>query len=334
MKGKDTVLNPTRMFSLRGEGKGNMSFTNLEISELSESIRGSLQGSVDFHLHSHVAQGFRWNLVEIAQQAISAGMSALMIKNLFGTSQEACHTANKHLGRTFLYPSLTLGRTTGGLNPFAVEHFSKGDPANRIVELPAFDSMHEIRLRGLPEEQGVPIFRDNKPASGLSEILEILAKRNMVLKTGHISPGESLALIPLARNAGVERIVVTHATGGPVMATPEEQKEMADMGAFIEHCLVKFLPISRLRNIKRFPNWEGAPFGDLDYLKASIESVGPDRCIAATDAGQIYNPLPVECFVYLLYLLEELGCSKEEIRMMTRTNPRELLNVVDDPGNT
>jgi len=308
-----------------------MSAIGLNINELTESIRKNLSGAVDFHIHCHEAQGYRGNLVEMAQQAISAGMSAWVIKNLFGTSQEVCHTANRDLGRTFLYPSLTLGRTTGGINPSAVDYFFKANPANRILEMPVFDSIHEVRLRGLPKEQGVAIFEDHHPVSGLSEILKIVAERDMVLKTGHIAPSESLQLIRLARDAGVKRIVVTHATGSPVMATPEEQKEMADLGALIEHCLCKFLPISRLKNIKRFPHWKGPTFGDLDYLKASLEWVGPDRCIMATDSGQSYNPFPLELFVYFLYLLEELGCSENEIRMMCRDNPRRMLDIPEGP---
>lgn len=310
-----------------------MSSKNLYISELAESIRENLQGSIDFHLHSHMARGYRWNLVDMAEHAISAGMEALVIKNLYGTSQETCHIANKHLGRTFLYPSLTLGLTTGGLNPSTVDQFSKANPANRIVGMPVFDSMYEVRLRGLSEEQGVAVFRDSQPVPGLSEILKIIAERNMVLKTGHIAPAESIQLVRLARDAGVNKIVVTHATGAPVMASLEEQKEMADSGAFIEHCFIKFTPISRLRNIKRFSNWEGITFADLDYLKASLESVGAERCIAATDAGQIYNPSPLDSFIYLLHLLEELGCSTEEIKKMTRNNPRRMLDIPDSSEN-
>lgn len=302
----------------------------LNINDLTESVRNNLSGAVDFHIHCHEAQGYRQNLVEMAQQAIAVGMSAWVIKNLYGTSQETCHVANKYLGITFLYPTLTLGRTTGGINPAAVDHFSKADPANRIVEMPVFDSMHEIRLRGLPKERGVAVFEDHHPVPELSEIIKMVAERDLVLKTGHIAPLESLQLIRLAREAGVNRIVVTHATGSPVMATPKEQKEMADLGAFIEHCLCKFLPISRLKNIKRFPHWKGPTFGDLDYLKTSIAWVGSDRCIVATDSGQSYNPSPTELFVYFLYLLEELGFSGKEIRRMCRDNPRRMLKISDD----
>jgi len=310
-----------------------MSFIKVPIYGLPKSIRENLEGAVDFHLHSHEGEGYRSNLVEIAQHGMSAGMSALVIKNLFGTSQEACHIANNHLGRRILYPSLTLGRTTGGLNPSAVDHFSKADPGNRVVEMPVFDSLHEVRLRGLPDDQGVAVFWDNQPVPGLSEILKMVGERSMVLKTGHIAPAESLKLIHLARDAGVEKIVVTHATGSPVMATPKEQKEMADLGALIEHCLIKFLPVSRLRNIKRFHNWQGAAFGDLNYLRVSLESVGPERCIAATDGGQIYNPSPLELVIYLLCLLQELGCSAEEIKMMTGNNPRRILGISESPEN-
>lgn len=310
-----------------------MSNINRRIDELANSVHENLLGAVDFHLHSHVGQGYYWNLAKIAEDASSAGMSALVIKNFFGCSQEASHIVNKHLGRRFLYPSLTLCRAIGGLNPSAVDYFSKVDPANQIVEMPVLDSIHEIRLKGLPERDGVAVFWKDQPAPGLHEILKIIAEHNMVLKTGHISPKESLQLVHLARDCGVKRIIVTHATGAPVMATPKEQKEIADLGALIEHCLIKFMPISRLRNIKRFPNWERPIFGDLDYLKASLESVGPERCIAATDAGQTYNPAPLDSFIYLLCLLEELGCSNKEIKIMTGYNPRRMLNILDSSEN-
>jgi len=49
---------------------------------------------------------------------------------------------------------------------------------------------------------------------------------------------------------GIRKIVVTHATGAPVMASVDEQIEMAKMGTIIEHCIVKYLPVSILRNRK------------------------------------------------------------------------------------
>ena len=105
---------------------------NPYINQLPKSIRENVQGAVDFHLHSHEGEGYRRNLVEIAEEASSAGMSGLVIKNVFGSSQEACHIASKHLGRTVLYPSLTLGKATEGLNPSPVDHFSTPLPSSRI----------------------------------------------------------------------------------------------------------------------------------------------------------------------------------------------------------
>jgi hypothetical protein len=302
----------------------------LQVSEFAYPLQECLKGSIDFHVHSHAEKGYRQNLDELASQALAAGMSGLVIKNLYGTSQEDCHRTNRRLGRVFLYPSLTLGQATGGLNSSLVENFSNSHSANCIVEMPVFDSVHEIRLRGLPLEQAVPLFRNNHPVPELVEILKTIAQRDMVLKTGHGAPEESLELIRLAKDHGVKKIIVTHATGSPVMATPKEQREMADLGAYVEHCLCKFLPISCLKNIKRFPRWKGPDFGDLDYLKASLESVGPDRCIVATDSGQLYNPLPMELFIYFLYLLEEMECSTHEIKIMCRDNPRRILKISDD----
>jgi len=101
---------------------------------------------------------------------------------------------------------------------------------------------------------------------------------------------------------------------------------MAGLGAFIEHCVGKFMPLSIIWNTTRYIRRQGGSrFGDLDYLKASLETVGPERCVIGTDVGQIHNPNPLEMFIYFLFLLERIGCSKKEIFTMAHENPRKLL---------
>ena len=74
------------------------------VNELPDTVRRNLQGGFDFHLHGHVAEGYRWNLREVAEQCVRAGMSGVMIKNLYGTSQEMCHAVNQQLEQPFFYP--------------------------------------------------------------------------------------------------------------------------------------------------------------------------------------------------------------------------------------
>jgi len=288
-----------------------------------------LHGSVDFHMHSHMSPAYHWNLMEIGRRSMAVGIRAVVVKNHFyGFSHEQCHMANNILGADMFYASLVLGKTTGGICKAPVERFLHFSGTNKIVEMPVFDSARHLVFFGKPADSGFQVIDGDKPAPGLMEVLELIARHDLVLKTGHISPNESLALIRLAKQAGVEKIVVTHATGTPVMASVRQQVEMASQGALIEHCVVKFLPVSILRNTKNaVHNDPETKIGDLDYLEKSIREVGPSHCIIGTDSGQVYHPYPHELFKYFLCLLLELGFSDEEISRMARENPCRLLGI-------
>ena len=66
--------------------------------------------------------------------------------------------------------------------------------------------------------------------------LGLIAEHEMILATGHLGRREIAALVAACRDAGVRRVVVTHAEFPLQSLTAEEQRELADMGAVIEHC--------------------------------------------------------------------------------------------------
>ncbi len=294
-----------------------------------EKIMEVLQGSIDFHVHSHMSPDYYWNLMEIGTQAASIGMRAIVVKNVYGSSHEQCNIANKLLGKDMFYGSLVLGKLTGGINPAVVSQFASFGGTNRVVEMPVFDSVQHMLLHGEPADSGIWVIKNSKPTPGVLEVLEIIARDKLVLKTGHISPQESIGLIRLAKEIGVKQVVVTHAAGAPVMASVEEQVKMASMGAVIEHCLAKFLPISVWKNTQRLMKLDsGSKLTDLKQLKESIREVGPNRCIIATDSGQVNQPLPHEQMKYFVCLLFEMGFSFEEIRTMAGDNPTRILDII------
>jgi len=300
------------------------------MTAIEKKVDEILHGSVDFHIHSHMSPSYHWDLMEIGRQSLAAGLRAVLIKNLYGSSHEQCHMANKIMGMDMFYATLVLGHTTGGIRRAAVEKFVQFGGNNKIVEMPVFDSARHLSFFGKPDDSGLKVIEVDRSTGELTAVLELIARHDLVLKTGHISPEESIALIRIAKEAGIKKIVVTHATGTPVMATIEQQVEMASLGALIEHCVVKFLPVSILRNSKSAAHPDSNPkIGDLAYLKDSIRAVGPNHCILGTDSGQAYHPYPHELFRYFVYLLLELGFSYEEIGQMARENPCQLLDLSD-----
>jgi len=116
----------------------------------------------------------------------------------------------------------------------------------------------------------------------VQQIMDIVKSHDMVLATGHVSRAEALSLLDAARQKGITRIVVTHPLSTRVGANfnVEEQRQMAEKGAFIEHSFFCMMPLS----------------DHLDPMRVveAVRAVGAERCILTTDLGQEWNPRPVE----------------------------------------
>lgn len=99
-----------------------------------------------------------------------------------------------------------------------------------------------------------------------------------------------------------------------INGTIEEQKELADMGAFIEHLA-----------IFQYPMWPTK--AGIDGIVEMIKSVGPERTVLATDLGQVHNPPPWEGLRMFLRVLLEKGIPKAHLKKMVQDNPAFLLDI-------
>jgi predicted TIM-barrel fold metal-dependent hydrolase len=137
----------------------------------------------------------------------------------------------------------------------------------------------------------------------------------MILASGHISPRETFALMEEAKSMGIWKLIVTHAltTQGVVPFTLEDQKRLAQMGAYIEHTYVGFLPTD-FRS-------------DPKPMVEAIKYVGAEHCIMSTDLGQYYNPPAAEGMRMFIALLLKNGITDHEIELMVKVNPAKLLRL-------
>ena len=62
------------------------------------------------------------------------------------------------------------------------------------------------------------------------QIVELIAAHDAVLAAGHISSRESLALLKVAQNTGVKRMVVTYASQSVSDMPIEDLKKAVDLG--------------------------------------------------------------------------------------------------------
>jgi hypothetical protein len=163
-------------------------------------------------------------------------------------------------------------------------------------------------------EKGISILdREGKLVPAVKEILDMIAEANIILGTSHCSAEESRILIDEAFRRGVKKILVTHPHNEVPDLSLEVQLEFAKKGAYLEHC---FLPTT--------PMFFNARIKDVIDV---IRRAGPERCVMATDFGQVFNPSPVEGLRMFILSLMNQGISSEEIHIMVRKNPAKLLGL-------
>ncbi len=144
------------------------------------------------------------------------------------------------------------------------------------------------------------------------EILEIARQYNATIATGHISPKESIVLCREGRRRGV-RMVLTHPEFPRTDIEPKIQRELAELGVFIEKC------------------WYNIAEKECEITKMAqhIRTVGVEHCFLTTDRGQGNRETPIEGMKLFLEALLEQGFTEEELFIMTHTVPCRVLGLSD-----
>ena len=108
---------------------------------------------------------------------------------------------------------------------------------------------------------------------------------------------------------GLRKILVTHAEFPSQSLTAEEQLELANSGAVIEHCFTTM-------HTGKAP-WE--------EVFNSIRVVGAERCLLSTDLGQTINPPVSDGFAMFAQALLDAGFSFDEVHRMAAINSAALM---------
>jgi len=281
-----------------------------------------LEGAIDLHIHAG-PDIFPRELDEadVAHQAREIGMRAVLFKCHFTTNADRAYMLRKRFPDIGIHSTIILNKSVGGINPEAV--FAALNLGAIRVEMPTIDAAQHIRKLGrtypwsktqLPETTGITILdEDGELIPGVREVADLVAAHDAILCTGHLTIPEIYALIREARDAGVEKILVTHADLDVVAVPKEDQKKMADLGATIEH---SFTPCTHLR--QRL---------DPRVIAEAIRHVGADRCVMSSDMGQPVNPIPREGFRMFVKTMLHLDITETEIDTMIRENPAKLLGI-------
>ncbi|MGA2974648.1 MAG: DUF6282 family protein [Spirochaetia bacterium] len=269
--------------------------------------QNDLSGIYDLHIHSAPDIVPRCvDDVEAALQALDSGMAGILLKSHCTLTSDRATMASKVVTGLRVFGSLTLNETVGGLNVRAVEAALMMNA--KEIYMPTLSADNDRKARKL--NRGIDI-RDGCWKEAVGEILALIKDHDAILATGHLSKDETVALIGWASNQGIRKIVVTHPEHPFINFSAAEQKGLWRKGVFFERCFASTLP----------------HLGDvpLERIAREIQEVGAASSILATDLGIAGYPFPVDGMDRFIAGLKKLGVQEREIDVMTRTNPRYLV---------
>jgi hypothetical protein len=282
-----------------------------------------LRGLIDFHTHAAPdVFGRAVDDDELAALAASRQMEAIVFKNHVALTADRAWLARKHVPGIKVFGGIVLNGAAGGLNPQAVEWMWRMQGGHgRVVWFSTFDADNHVRRAGTAPA-GIRVVDDRGhvvPAA--REVLKVCAAQRLVVHTGHASAEQALALIAAARDAGCDRIVVTHAQFDVVGMREDQMTQAAAMGARMELCALGMLtgpeaPLEWMRHSARVP---------LKETAAAIRRVGARHFVLGTDLGQTGNPTPADGLQMFVAGLMAEGITRAEIETMGREVPGALL---------
>ena len=269
-----------------------------------------LTGVIDMHVHAGPDSRPRamndWEAVRMAE---AAGLRAVLLKNHFTMTPDRAALAAQLVPNLHVFGGVALNRSVGGINPEAVRQMAAfSGQRGKAVWLPTFDSEFFVTRAGT-SGPFVPVLEDGRPVAGLIEVFSVVAENDLVLAMGHSSPEEVLALIPFAREQGVENILVTHVFGQD--ATRSQIRQMAAVGAIME--------------MDWLAAYTNPPLLD-DYVEV-IQSVGAESFIISSDFGQEGNPDHATGMRDFIIALRSREINQEQIDIMAKYNPAKLLGL-------
>ena len=274
-----------------------------------------LAGVVDLHLHTGPDVRERsLDDLTAARAARERSMGGVLLKNHHSPTAARASVARLAVPGAPVFGGVVLNEFVGGLNPAAVE--ASVQMGGRAVWLPTFSALNHRRVERIGTD-GIALLNSvGKALPALIRVLELVAEHDLLFSTGHVSADEVLAVVPLAREVGVKKILIQHAEHSVVALSHDQQRALADLGAYIERCY---------GTPRAAPATGHEPM--LARNAAANRAVGAASTVLSSDLGQPDNPAWPEGYLTYIQELEAAGLSASEMDLMCRKNPAWLLGL-------
>ena len=274
----------------------------------------SLKGFYDLHVHpSPDVKKRKFTDLELAARLLEAGMKGVVIKNHF--SETVCRAAllQQQFPQLKVAGGIVLNRPNGGINPYEVENcIALG---GKFLWMPTLYARtyqlckHPDMKREEAEKYLYLLDEKGNLLPAVREVLYLAAQAYMTVATGHISAEEGKKVVAAAREAGVRKIIITHADNPADFYTDADQLACVKMGAVIEHCC--------------FNVFTGQT--SIGELARQVRLVGCDNVLLSSDFGQPGSPYPEEGLSQLAEALLGEGFTPSDLETMLKTNPEKLM---------
>lgn len=289
-----------------------------------------LIGAIDLHHHgypeSSLKEGSRYDLADALRINRAAGMAGIVLKSHFFPTVGMAYHLNREVEGITVFPSITLDPTAGGFNPVSVECAAL--LGAKVIWMPTWGAEYDIKLNAVIDmfRPVVPRLVDYVPGTGLvaldsagklktevAECLAVAAQYGMLVCTGHLDPNESIVLADRAKDYGIDEVVFTHPYSVCTRATPEQVRDMQQLGALYEFCGLALLPQKQQVS--------------LQMIAEIVDQYSADKVILSTDTYFSYAPSASETLRMIIAGLLGKGMPRESVEKLVKGNPRRLLKL-------
>jgi uncharacterized protein DUF6282 len=293
-----------------------------EIAKIHPGIEDDLMaGAIDNHVHAypdfvHRAQ----DMVEVAIDASKAKMRALAFKDHWNVSANAAYLAQKHIDHLIAEGALTHrveiyggAGTDHGMLPEYVR-IALQYPNVKMIWFPTFTSYGFWRGAGQPQHEGIRLVDDanGKVLPNVVQIMEMCTEKKVGIGLGHTDFAELLPLATVAKEVGA-RCVLDHPLLELNKLLLDEMKRLADLGVYVGTYCQPMIP-----SIYQ-------PVADPMETVRVIEEIGPERCVIASDLGQVMHVNSIDGIRIFVRALLGFGVKPADIKTMITRNPSKLM---------
>lgn len=190
----------------------------------------------------------------------------------------------------------------------------------RCIWMPTYQSAFDQKSKG---GVGVPVLDEQgNVLPEVIKVMELCADADIIFATGHSSPDECVVLTAKAKEVGVKKTVVTHASQAPWKLTMEQARICIDNGAYLEHCVLPYFKGPHAV-VPGYRNQQQVPMEEF----AAYIALAPDRQYISTDLGQALNPNPIDGMRTFITGLRKVGVKEDVLTLVSKTVPARLLGL-------